>query len=226
MLAKQGFNCKLGDNYDDQVIKIDSYKDPNGPNEPDEKEADPDPPAPKGTGTYEDISKAVFDSYKALVQNPTAWQSRTSDSTAKNAARRFKVSNVKWNEKTAALALAFENDAAPCDRERNMNGDTLLEYAMDYIRDFDELHFLAYEGAYTDSGNDVIEYFLKKNSFDDDQRLGRFDELGVGCTCNGKKGLECLLVFSEDIVISKRFSIRTDWWPIMSMDQCRERCYA
>ena len=67
MLAKQGFNCKLGDNYDDQVIKVDSYKDPNGPNEPAEKEADPDPPAPKGTGTYEDISKAVFDSYKALV---------------------------------------------------------------------------------------------------------------------------------------------------------------
>jgi len=75
---------------------------------------------------------------------------------------RFKQVAIQWSDDLAALALNFNNEAAPCDAEVNKAGDSLLMYVLDNIDDYDELHMVSYEGPYTPDPKDVIIDQLKK----------------------------------------------------------------
>lgn len=104
----------------------------------------------------------------------------------------------------------------------NKAGDSLLLFVLDNIDDYDELHMVSYEGPYTPEPKDVIIDQLKKKRFDQDQFYGRFDELGVGCTCNGAKGMECLMIFGGNVQFAKTF--KPNWTNIAERADCMARC--
>jgi len=68
---------------------------------------------------------------------------------AREEAKKFKSVNIEWSENLAAIALAFENEAAPCDSPVNKKGESLMVYALNYIEDYEALHLLSYEGPFT-----------------------------------------------------------------------------
>ncbi len=89
-------------------------------------------------------------------------------------ARKFKPSSIEWSDNLAAIALAFENEAAPCDSPVNKKGESLMVYALNYIEDYEALHMLSFEGPFTSNPKDVIMDQLKRGRFDEDQFTGKF----------------------------------------------------
>lgn len=75
---------------------------------------------------------------------------------AREEAKKFKSVNIEWSENLAAIALAFENEAAPCDSPVNKKGESLMVYALNYIEDYEALHLLSYEGPFTQNPKDII----------------------------------------------------------------------
>jgi len=139
-------------------------------------------------------------------------------------ARKFKSVSIEWSENLAAIALAFENEAAPCDSATNKKGESLMVFALNYIEDYEGLHMLSFEGPYTSNPKDVIIDQLKRGRFDEDQFNGKFKEMGVGCSCNGAKGMECLIIFGTDVKLDSKFPIKPEWSPIVQKTECMAKC--
>lgn len=139
-------------------------------------------------------------------------------------ARKFKSVNIEWSENLAAIALAFENEASPCDSPVNKKGESLMVFALNYIEDYEALHMLSYEGPFTNNPKDIIMDQLKRGRFDEDQFNGKFTELGVGCACNGARGMECIFIFGNDVKLDAKFRLKPDWTPIVPKPDCMAKC--
>lgn len=174
--------------------------------------------------SYETLSRKIYNSYKILAGDKKEWLEGIDDSKVISEANQFKEVDIDWSEDLAAIALAFENSAAPCDSEVNADGDSLMVFALDIIEDYDELHLLSYEGPFTEDPKDVISDQLRRGRFDKDQFYGRFEEMGVGCTCNGAKGMECLMIFGSGIELGKKFDLKPEWTPIVQKPDCIAKC--
>jgi hypothetical protein len=174
--------------------------------------------------TYETISRKVFNSYKILAGDNAEWIEGVSDMKVRTEAKKFKSVSIEWSENLAAIALAFENEAAPCDAPTNKKGESLMVFALNYIEDYEALHMISYEGPYSSNPKDVLIDIIKKNRFDEDQQNGKFEELGVGCSCNGARGMECLLIFGSQIRLDSKFKLKPDWSPIVQKQDCMAKC--
>ena len=106
--------------------------------------------------TYETIARKVFTSYKILAGDKAEWLEGVTDMKIREEARKFKSVNIEWSENLAAIALAFENEAAPCDSPVNKKGESLMVFALNYIDDYEALHMLSFEGPYTSNPKDVL----------------------------------------------------------------------
>jgi hypothetical protein len=182
-------------------------------------------PRPKNAGpqkwdtkedkTYETIARKVFTSYKLLSGDNVEWLEGITDMKIKEEARKFKSGTIEWSENLAAIALAFENEASPCDSPVNKKGESLMVFALNYIDEYEALHMLSFEGPYTSNPKDILMDQLRRSRFDEGQFNGKFEEMGVGCSCNGAKGMECLMIFGTQIKLDSKFKLKPDWTPII-----------
>jgi hypothetical protein len=39
--------------------------------------------------------------------------------------------------------------------------------------------------------------------------------MGIGCACNGAKGMECLMIFGTEVKLDSKFKIKSDWTKIV-----------
>lgn len=84
-------------------------------------------------------------------------------------------------------------------------------FVLDHLDDYDQLHMVSYEGPFTTDPKAIIASQLKKGRFDEDQFYGRYTDLGVGCTCNGAKGMECLLIFTSGAEFPRSFNLKPEF---------------
>lgn len=54
---------------------------------------------------------------------------------------------------------------------------------------------VTFEGEYTRNPDDIIVNLLKRGRIDQDGFDGKYDSMGVGCSCNSEKGMECAIIF-------------------------------
>lgn len=116
----------------------------------------------------------MFTSYKILANDKNEWLEGITDIQIREEARKFKSVSIEWSENLAAIALAFENEAAPCDSPLNKKGESLMVYSLNYIEDYEALHMVSYEGPYSANPKDVITDLLKRKRFDEDEFNGKY----------------------------------------------------
>ena len=152
-------SCENSAKWSDGLKPGNGYLDVDMPEEakPQPKAAANLPPAPAPADqTYETITRQVFSSYAMLAGDKKEWLEGQTDQTVMKQADKFKQVDIKWNDNLAALALAFENEAAPCDHELNADGDSLLMFVLDNLDDYEQLHMVSYEGPYTTDPKEII----------------------------------------------------------------------
>jgi len=78
-----------------------------------------------------------------------------------------------------------------------------------------------FEGEYTRNPDDIIVNLLKWGRIDQDGFDGKYDSMGVGCSCNSEKGMECAVIFGQRVLI-KGSSIFKDYHSeVLDKDECR-----
>ena len=134
--------------------------------------SDPDPPPPEPEPepvSYEVISNAIFDSYSALLSNPTSWASDLEDTGAKSSAEQFTAgSSITKNDQLTAISASFLKEAAPCSSYENAAGENMILYFVNQVESYEKAHLMSYIGDYTDNPKDVIVDQLNKGRFDTD----------------------------------------------------------
>jgi hypothetical protein len=168
----------------------------------------------------------VFNSYLELIDDPQAWGQGIDSGAHKFVDQFSKGKTITWSDRLAAIATEFENESAPCNDEENIEGESLFTYFYEKVDDFDKAHLVSYEGKYSDNPKDILIDQLKKGRFDKDQFSGAFNELGVGCACNGEHGLECLLIFTRNVVFKFPDEVADppNFMEILDKDECQDRC--
>ena len=67
-----------------------------------------------GSGTYETISKALFEEYKQLKADPKEYSKKLESTSAQKEAATFRKGEVEWSEPLANIALHHVNYDGPC----------------------------------------------------------------------------------------------------------------
>ena len=193
-----------------------------------EEYVDDDSGAEKDTGepdSYGDLAQEIFQSYARLCEDPDKWAADQKDPWAIKISKQFKSHKIKFSQDLTEIALAFENESAPCNYDINKSGDSLKSFFEHHVDRYKKALLVSYEGEYDTDPNIVLIDLLKRGVIDQDAFDGHYDELGVACACNSVTGMECLLIFGDRAKIKGSSRFMTEPTDVADRAECEKRCH-
>ena len=103
------------------------------------------------------------------------------------------------------------------------DGNDYIDYFKSKSDSYKRIDFLTYEGRHNTDPNPILIDFLNHGDFNEDHYLGKFDEFGVACECEGFNGIRCLMVFTES-ASWKESDLQKKFSKIALLTDCAARC--
>lgn len=175
--------------------------------------------------TYEEISKSFFNELKELYDNPFSYVNTIRNEKAKQTALKFKNEELYWNDGLSAVARDYVNLAAPCDLEPENLGFNIVDLFDSYITSFKDSEIVTFKGKDKEDGKELLETMLYNDNFSEAIQRGEYRSIGVACACNPNSGLECMMIFGQDIVHNED-APHPLWMPKENQKNCMAFCRA
>jgi len=82
------------------------------------------------------------------------------------------------------------------------------------VQNYEDVEIVTFKGFEKESGQELLETMLAHQDFEEQIKKSQYKELGVGCACNSKAGIECMMIFGNKIV-TKEGTPDAEWMWIM-----------
>jgi hypothetical protein len=174
--------------------------------------------------SYGDLAMEIFHSYARLCEDPDKWAADQDDPWAKKISKQFKRHKIKFSQEITEIALAFENESAPCNYDINQSGDSLKSFFEHHVDRYKKALLVSYEGEYDPNPDIVLIDLLKRGVIDQDAFDGHYDELATACACNSVTGMECLLIFTDRAKVKGSSKFNTEPTLVADKKECEKRC--
>ena len=173
--------------------------------------------------TYEKISKEFYNELLKLYKNPRDYATEIENSNARKQAQQFDTGFITWSDTLSAIARIYVNEAGPCNHDISQANADIAKLVQQRLRFFKDAQVVTYQGDSQDTGKDLLIEMLKEENFNAAVKEEIYDELGVACSCNPLKGLQCMMIFGSGIKQGD-ISDAPDFLEVTGPLTCQQKC--
>ena len=178
---------------------------------------------PSLEGTWQDLSEEIVSEIISMFEDRETFTENMGGYPKTLIMELDELIGVQANSDLIHLMGNFAKEAGPCGSERNNEGTTLENFIISFS---DDISFLTaqYNGPVPTAGaREVIVGMLLNDQFGQ-LLLDDHTELGVGCSCSIRSGLQCNFVMARPNFTLKSVVPATVWEEMEYTDTCMAKC--
>lgn len=176
-----------------------------------------------GPGSFETISKLIFEELRTLKLNPRGYANNEPDESLWSEIESFDRDNVEWSDALSAIGRHHANYDGPC--HYNIDTDQINESKMfsSYMTWEGDAQIVQWEGDFNPDPRVILRDMLRRKVFDYVFKDDMISHVGVACSCNPYVGMLCDVVGAKNPKPKREMPFE-EWLPLVQGQKCSAYC--